>query len=121
MFQEGTQSNLFTYEIKSASFIFDLNPHMLYDRNEIDFTFEAVSRNSCSYLPSALWSQLCGRRHWLPATLVVLVVLVCVGSLANHVSMVEDFKQRAFEDCRVILGDTKDSLQGCVRVSVCGV
>ena len=59
-----------------------------------------------------------------------LVVLVCVGSLANHVSMVEDFKQRAFEDCRVTLGDTKDSLQGVsvvsdvtgrVRVSVCGV
>ena len=37
-----------------------------------------------------------------------LVVLVCVGSLANDVSMVEDFKQRAFEDCRVTLGDTKE-------------
>ena len=54
-------------------------------------------------------------------------------------SMVENFKQRAFGDCWVTLGDTKDSLQGvsvasdvagsvrvfvcgvCVRVSVCGV
>ena len=60
---------------------------------------------------------------------VTLAVLVYVGSLANLVSMVEDFK-RAFEDCRVTLGDTKDILQGVnvesdvmgrVRVSVCGV
>ena len=65
-----------------------------------------ISRNSCSYLfvVTALRSA-------------TLVVLVCVGSLANHVSMVEDFKQRAFEICRVTLGDTKDSLQGVSVVS----
>ena len=51
---------------------------MLYDRNEIDFTFEAVSRNSCSYLPSALWSQLCGRRHWLFWSVWVAWLTTCV-------------------------------------------
>ena len=64
-----------------------------------------ISRNSCSYLPSALGSQLFVVTAVRSAT---LVVLVCVGSLANDLSMVEDFKQRAFEDCRVTLGDTKE-------------
>ena len=103
---------------------------MLYDRKETDFTFAAVrGPRPLSYFPEFVFLP--------PFCFVVtalrsatLVVLVCVGSLANHVSMVEDFKQRAFEDCRVTLGDTKDSLQGVsvvsdvtgrVRVSVCGV
>ena len=83
---------------------------MLYDRKETDFTFAAVrGPRPLSYFPEFVFLP--------PFCFVVtalrsatLVVLVCVGSLANHVSMVEDFKQRAFEDCRVTLGDTKDSL-----------
>ena len=103
---------------------------MLYDRNEIDFTFAAVrGPRPLSYFPEFLFlPPFCFVVTAL--RLATLVVLVCVGSLANHVSMAEDFKQRAFEGCRVTLGDTKDSLQGvnvasdvtgCVRVSVCGV
>ncbi len=100
---------------------------MLYDRKETDFTFAAVrGPRPLSYFPEFVF--FCFVVTALRSA--TLVVLVCVGSLANHVSMVEDFKQRAFEDCRVTLGDTKDSFRGVsvasdvtgrVRVSVCGV
>jgi len=51
-----TKSNLFTYEIKSASFIFDLNPRMLYDRKETDFTFAAVrGPRPLAYFPEFLF------------------------------------------------------------------
>ena len=102
---------------------------MLYDRNEIDFTFAAVrGPRQLFYFPEFLFlPPFCFVVTALRS--VTLAVLVYVGSLANLVSMVEDFK-RAFEDCRVTLGDTKDILQGVnvesdvmgrVRVSVCGV
>ena len=93
---------------------------MLYDRKETDFTFAAVrGPRPLSYFPKFLFlPPFCFVVTALRS--VTLVVLVCVGSLANHVSMVEDFKQRAFEDCRVTLGDT--SLQGVnVASDVTGV
>ena len=103
---------------------------MLYDRNEIAFTV-AVERGPrpLSYFPEFLFlPPFCFVVKELRS--VALVVLVCVGSLANHKCIVEDFKQREFEGCQVTLGDTKDSLldvnvaspvMGCVRVSLLGV
>ena len=97
---------------------------------ETDFTFVAVrGPRPLSYFPEFLFlPPFCFVVKELRS--VALVVLVCVGSLANHKCIVEDFKQREFEGCQVTLGDTKDSLldvnvaspvMGCVRVSLLGV
>ena len=106
-----TRSNLLMYFMNSASFIFVVNPHILYDKNETVFTLTAlVGPWPLSYLRNVF---LCPPRFlafWDVLSSCPFGVPGLDDCLDSHASKVDDLRplERALASCRVNLGENGD-------------